>query len=180
MADTARTIADLLVLFADNTSGDVSEQDTRDLIVTFVQAFGSMYMESNATATPIAVLGTWYKIAGTTTAGISLYDFTMPANNRLTYSDTITRHAHILGFATITSGSNNQVGEIAVFKNGVIVPGSVVEFKCLSAGDPITVPIVAETNMAPTDYVEAFILNETAANDMTVEYFKLRVEGNVH
>lgn len=180
MADTARTIADLLVLFADNASGDISEQDCRDLIVTFVTTFGSMYMENNATATTIAALGTWHKVAGTTTEGPAQVEFTMPANNRLTYSDTITRHTHILGFATITCGSNNQVGEMAIHKNGTIIPGSTVGFKCLSAGDPITVPLLAETGMAPTDYIEAFILNATAANDMTVTYFKLRAEGNVH
>lgn len=34
MADTVRTEAELLTIFADNTSGDISPQDTRDLIVS--------------------------------------------------------------------------------------------------------------------------------------------------
>lgn len=180
MADTARTIAELLAFFADNATGDVSEQDCRDLIVTFSNSFGGLYMEGNAAATTIAVQDTWYKVAGTTTASANLERFTMPANNRLTYSDTISRHNHITGSASIISASNNQVCEISVYKNGAIVPGSTVEFKLLSAGDPVTVPIVAETLMSPTDYLEAFIKNETGANDVTVEYMNLQTEGNVH
>lgn len=34
MVDTVRTIAQILALFADNTSGDISPQDARDMIVT--------------------------------------------------------------------------------------------------------------------------------------------------
>lgn len=180
MADTARTIAELIALFADNTTGDISEQDCRDLIITFANSFGGMYMEGNATATTIAVGNTWYKAAGTTTASANLQSYTMPANNRLTYSDTITRHAHIVGSASVECGSNNQVCELSVYKNGAIVPGSTVEFKCLSAGDPTTIPIVAETPMSPTDYIEVYIKNETGANNLTVTYMNLQVEGNVH
>lgn len=37
MADTQRTRADILTLFADNTTGEVSAQDMRDFIVTIME-----------------------------------------------------------------------------------------------------------------------------------------------
>ena len=180
MADTERTIAELLALFADNTSGDISEQDCRDLIVTFAAAFGGLYIEGNAIATTIAAMNTWYKVAGTTTASAYLNDFTMPADNRLTYDDTITRHVHMSAAFAITSGSNNQTGEMSLYKNGVIVPGSTMAFKTSAAGDPRNLALEADINMAPTDYLEVYVRNTTGANNLTVSHLQLQADGNVH
>lgn len=180
MADTARTIAALLTLFADNTTGAISEQDTRDLIVSMPPSLGGMYAEANATATTLAVLNTWYKVLGTTTVYPDLVDFTMPASNRLTFGGATTRHIRLVGALAIESVSANQEGEISVYKNGVIVPGSTQGFKCLVIGNPTTVPLVTQLNMAPTDYIELYIRNITGANNMTVTYMNLSAEGGVH
>ena len=39
MADTIRTIAQLQALLADNTTGDISPQDLRDMLVSLANAY---------------------------------------------------------------------------------------------------------------------------------------------
>ena len=46
MADTVRTIEELLALFADNENGDISEQDARDFIVTMEAMVGERLLAS--------------------------------------------------------------------------------------------------------------------------------------
>lgn len=182
MADIQRTLAELLAtLFADGqAAGSITPQDMRDLIVSFAPAAGGMSMEGNATATTIAIANTWYKVAGTTVADADPAFFNMSLDNRLLYDDTVPRHMHISGALTITCGTNNQIGEVCIFKNGVKVDGSVSEFKCIASGDPIPVPLSATVHMNDTDFIEIYIKNETAANDMTVTYMNTHVVGFQH
>ncbi len=60
MADIFRTKAELLTLFADNTSGDISEQDLRDFVMSALGGLGSIVVTGGTTtqtvsATPVAV-----------------------------------------------------------------------------------------------------------------------------
>ncbi len=180
MADTPRTISALLTLFADNTTGAISEQDARDLIVSFSPSLGGMFMEGNTSATTVALVSTWYKIAGATTAYGSLVDFTMPASNRLTYGGTVSRHFSIVAALAVTSGSASQEGKIALYKNGAIVTGATMGFKTVAIGDPTSVPFVAQVELAPTDYVELYIQNVTGGTDLTATYLNLSASGGVH
>lgn len=180
MVDTPRTISALLTLLADNTLGAISEQDLRDLVVSFSPSVGGAYMEGNATATTVALVSTWYKIAGVTTAYGSLVDFSMPASNRLTYGGTTTRHMMVAATLVVTNATANQVGEVSIYKNGTIVPGATMGFKTLVGGDPTIVSVIAQVELAPTDYIELFIQNTTGANDMTVTYLNVGVRGEIH
>ena len=182
MPDTQKTYADLLAdVFHDGqAAGSISASDIRDLIVSLAPAAGGMYMTGNATATTIAATDTWYKIAGTTIEDADPAFFDMTLNNRLVYDDTVARHMHVSGAFSITSTANNQVGEIALFKNGFIVDGSISEFKCLASGDAIPVPLSATVHMNDSDFMEAYILNETAINNMTVTYMNMHVLGVQH
>jgi hypothetical protein len=74
-------------------------------------------MTNNATATFLPLINTYYKIAGTTTAGIAARFST--ANNRFTYTgkDAITSKILVVMGAKspVTSGDFS----IVIFKNGV-------------------------------------------------------------
>jgi hypothetical protein len=50
MADTIRTLAALLALLADNTTGDISPQDIRDMLVTVHGVYGGVYVADGSTA----------------------------------------------------------------------------------------------------------------------------------
>lgn len=50
MADTIRTKAELLLLLADNSTFDISEQDMRDLLVSVMGTYGGITIGNNAAA----------------------------------------------------------------------------------------------------------------------------------
>lgn len=53
MADTIRTLADLLVLLADNTSGNISPQDVRDALVSRFGVYGQVYTSGGSTGVSV-------------------------------------------------------------------------------------------------------------------------------
>jgi len=50
MADTIRDLTALLALLADNTSGDISPQDMRDVLVSLHGVYGEIYVADGSTA----------------------------------------------------------------------------------------------------------------------------------
>lgn len=73
MPDTVRTLASLQTLLADNTSGDISAQDVRDMLVSTYQLDYSA--DTSITGTATATIGKWHICTGTT----SDYTVTLPA-----------------------------------------------------------------------------------------------------
>lgn len=51
MADTARTLTQILALLADNSSQDISAQDVRDMVVSLYGNYGGMFVHGNGTPT---------------------------------------------------------------------------------------------------------------------------------
>ena len=84
MADTAKTLAEITALLADNTSGDISPQDMRDAILSCLSGYGHISTlggvtnQGSLTTTPV-------KLTGFTADGPSSADVT-PAHG----SDQIT------------------------------------------------------------------------------------------
>lgn len=50
MADTIRSKTELLALLADNTTGDISPQDMRDILVSLMGVYGEMLIVNSSTA----------------------------------------------------------------------------------------------------------------------------------
>src|SRR3990167_10725998 len=124
---TQRSKGTLDGLFAANTSGDIEPVDLLDFVDSSVHSHGSLYV-SSAVATTIAVAGTFVKMLGSTSL-VGGHRFTMPANNRLTYTGTISVHAHIVVNLSTTSSGNNQVLQFAVAQNGTLLDHSIMEHK---------------------------------------------------
>lgn len=70
MADTKRSLSDLLTLFADNTSGQISPQDFRDGVVSWFGCYGEMQVTDGATAQS-SLSSTPAKMTGWDTDGVS-------------------------------------------------------------------------------------------------------------
>ena len=90
MVDTVRTTATLLSSRVSKTGKRLTQftaNDMRDLIVSLRPSFGECSMQGNATATTIAVAGTYYKIAGTTALSGNelLFDNNSTNTGRLRY-----------------------------------------------------------------------------------------------
>lgn len=117
MADTARTLAALVALLADNTAGDISAQDLRDFLLSTLSGFGHISVlggvtnQGSLTTNPV-------KLTGFNADGPSSDDVT-PAHG----SDQIT--ASIAGKYKINaqlsfSGTASKTFLIRAYVNGVI------------------------------------------------------------
>jgi len=168
MADVKRSLADLLLLFADNTTGDISPQDLRDLAVSLSNAHGRISIDTPA-ATTIGVAGTFVKAAGSTVASGIGVEFTEGTANRLTYTGTPTRHVHMTANLTLNAIGTNQVVSAAIAVNGVVQSASEAATIIKVSGDGLSLSLAYDLHMTTNDYVEVWVTNETSTGDVTVE-----------
>ena len=129
-------------------------------------------MHNNATATTIALTGTFYKIAGTTTASATNQKFSTATSNRATYSGGFSNVFRATAVAAVSSG-NNQTLRCKFAKNGTVIDDSETEFKTGSSGESSNFTIQTIVEMNPSDYLEVFIANDTAATDATAEHLNV-------
>lgn len=133
---------------------------------------GTCYMQANATATAVTA-GTWTKVAGTTNSG-SLNKVTMPANNRLQYTDTRTVMAYVI--ATVSAYHDVALGSLlgfSIFKNGVqVVPSAMFNQDLINTTRNTTV--ITLVSLATNDYVEVFC-NSSANANITVANLTMNI-----
>lgn len=175
MADTQRTQTALAALLADNTAGDISAQDVRDFLLSTKPSIGELYFSSPA-ATTITVADTFYKAAGTTTSG-TLFRFTMPSNNRLTYSGTATVNALVIATVELWPGTAAARVSADIAKNGTVIGTAPCGAKTsgFTADDSVAVSVSNIVSLATSDYLELFVTNQDATNEVTVARGKLIV-----
>lgn len=137
-------------------------------------AFSGMYMVNNATATVVSATNTEYKVLGTTTQSTFSQKFDH-ANNQLTYKGAITRVFKVLVTSTVSSGNNHQVG-MYVGKNGVVLPESETYTTTNASGRVENVVCQCLVSLSTNDYIEIFVENTTAINNITITGFNLLVE----
>lgn len=142
---------------------------------------GGCYMNNNATVTAVAA-NTWTKLAGTTTS-LLLEQFTMPSNNRITYTGTLPIIAKITAFVTLSHSSiTNQVCGISIFKNGSKVTpseqyGTVGSALFMGMSGYTCIPVTTRVSLSTNDYVEVYGLCGAAVN-LTPSYFTFLVEAS--
>ena len=134
--------------------------------------YGSYYMQGNATATTIGATNTFVKIAGTTTAGANVHNFTTATTNRLTYAGTTTKQ-FLVTFNAWFQSTNNDKCTFAVYKDGAIEsPSKVYEFGSTRQLHVSGSYIVA---MAPTSYIEIWCANGTTVANITVDQLMVSI-----
>lgn len=181
MVDTQRTLSALQTLFADNTSGDISPQDLRDFLVSAEPDRAEMYWSTPA-ATTTSDTGTYYKAAGTTTLQTSpaAVNFTMPANNRLTYTGTPTRLFLVQFHGTQVAQSGSVVVHWRIAKGGTTIAASEISRKQgANATDVGAFAIGTIVSLATNEYVEVWLRNATSTTTVTVQAGNLTVWGGI-
>jgi hypothetical protein len=137
-------------------------------------AGGNMYI-STPVMTTFAAINTPVKVLGTTTSS-GLYRMTHPVSNRMQYSGTKTRSFMIIGSLSITQSNNNRYFSFYLAKNGVIIPESRQDIKVVSSTDQVSLTISSRISLAPGDYIEVWVANQTATSDVTVQTMNLSME----
>lgn len=131
------------------------------------QVRGQVYMQGNTTATVIASTATPVLVAGTWTADLSI-NTTCTTAGRITYTNATTQILTINAALSIdpVSGSNQNL-QVYLYKNGSAIAGSRIEAK-VNNGSHTAVPLVYALSMATNDYIEIYVQNSTAANNIIV------------
>jgi len=169
MADTERSLNDLLTnLFQDSQpAGSITPGDARDLIVSLSPPYGGFSITAQA-ATTISTPGTMVKAAGTT-ALTNARNFTMPSDNRLTYTGVPDRHIHIaLSVSFTTSGTNEDIS-IAIAKTGVVLTHSKLTRFLATGMDHGATASHGDVILSTNDYLEIFVTNEDSTSDVTIQ-----------
>lgn len=126
------------------------------------------YMTGNATATTISGTGTFVKVAGVTTPVSGLTQrFDLTTDNRALYDGASSAAFRLVAFASMTSG-NNQTLRIRVAVNGTTLAQSTSSCQTSGSGAASNIGTQTISSLAPGDYIEIFVANDTAANNITV------------
>ena len=131
------------------------------------QVRGQVYMQGNSTATVIASTATPVLVAGTWTVDLST-NATCTTAGRITYTGTTTQILKINAALSLdpASGSNQNL-QVYLYKNGAAIAGSRIESK-INHGEHKEVSLVYQISMATNDYIEIYVQNSTATNNITV------------
>lgn len=124
------------------------------------------YMNGNLTTTVVGSIGVPVKILGTTSNSSLTQKFT-DTNNRATYIGAISQVFKVVATLSVESGNNNQIG-CYIAKNGTILPESEVYGTTSGAGRAENIVIQTKVNLSTNDYIEIFVENETALNNILV------------
>lgn len=170
---TQRTLATLQGLLADNTTGDISPQDLRDLVETLAHDHGELSI-SSPVETTIDTVDVWKKMAGTTviSPGVN-HHFDMPVDNRLRFTGDADRLMHIAVSIGVTPAASNKTLEFMVAKNGnaadVNSLPSVIQMTLPNQNITVATTLHAFIPMSPNDYIEVWCRNVTDATNLTAE-----------
>lgn len=137
-------------------------------------AGGNLYM-ATPVATTFTASGTPTKVLGTTTS-VGLFRMTSPTNNRLTYTGSKTRSFQVMCSLSAFQPSSNRYFSFYIAKNGVVLPESRQEVKIINSTDQVAIPLSCMVTLAPNDYVEVWVENETTTSSVTVQTLNLSLK----
>ena len=140
--------------------------------ITNSASVSDLYMVGNATSTPIAVSGTYYKGLGTTTSSVA--EKFANTDNRATYGGAVTARFSVSGIASVTSANNNVIG-LRIAKNGTVIAASTASSTTNASSRAEGVHTQALIELAPGDYVEVWVTNNTGTTAVVLETLSLIV-----
>jgi len=170
MADTQRTLAALLALLADNTSGDISPQDLRDAVVTVFANYADIRTTSSTNFTATT---TWTKLpfaadglsAGCVTANA--------ASDRI--SVTVTGVYRATLNITVTPATTYNEFRLEVNAGGSAA-GTAGSARAYAVSTRTTLILETLLSLTAGDYVEAFALANAFSTTNSLEMGSLRLE----
>lgn len=165
---TQRTKATLEALFPDNTTRQISPDRLRDFLESCVPSYGALLFDEPAIATPIAAASTWTKAANTTTLQSGAYRFSQAADNRLTYDGVTSVIAHANATLAVIAAASGKTFSFALAINGLVEEASRSTVTIATAGETQHVAVSVHIALAPGDYLELYVRNETDDTDLTI------------
>lgn len=163
MADTARTVAALQTLLANNVTGDISPQDLRDFLVTSLGVFGGIGIPTLASATQALTADTPAKIT-LFTAEVIQGVTASHANDQLTI--VVSGWYKVNGCFSMESSAGNTIFDFIVNVDGS--PSSVaIQRKVSTGGD---VGAASFSGLIELTAGEVLTLEATADDNTTLKF----------
>lgn len=137
--------------------------------ITNTSNVGHLFAQNNATTTATTPLNAWVKAAGTTTIGIgNSPKWTMPVNNRLTYSGTVSTDFIVTVTGSVLCGTANITIGVGIAENSAIQLESATSVRTGTANTPFPFAIQDVIQVQTNDFFEVFIRNETGTQACTL------------
>lgn len=177
MADTQRSLAAIIALLANNTAGDISAQDMRDVVETLRMRAGQLSIPEVAAADVVITdTTTYFEVtapAWTAFAGNDGFDES-DGNGRLTYIGVADVMLHVACTVSVSCASVNQVLHIILAKNGTVDDASEVILKLGTGGDQRSTALHLIASVASGDHISVKIRNATSATNVRFECANLQ------
>ncbi len=164
MSDTQRTTAALQALLADNTSGGITPQVVRDLLVSVFGGYAWIYVESGAVAQTVNIAAA--KLTGFAAAGT-------PSNGPVpdAVNDQITTPIAgdylVEGDFALTATAARTV-QFQLRKNGVAVAGARSRAKFNASGDLLELSFAGLVTCAANDVLTVYAAADVDGSSITL------------
>ncbi len=170
MPDTVRTLADLNNnIFPDNTSGVISPQSIRDLVVSAM-----VYGEIGSGAKSAVTLSTAFSVLDLTLAGVVGRGLNVDTVNKRINGVPVTMKTQV-DFELSFTGATNTTYEAAVFVNGVQNARLTDGTRIVSAAQIGHIRFSASIQMATGDSVDARVRALVGTPTFVLQRCQLRV-----
>lgn len=138
------------------------------------RSYGFLYMNNNTSATSLPVVGTYYKIAGTTS--LSKAQRFTAGNNKFTYTGKEDITARIVAIVGGKSPANSADFTIAIAKNGTVIPYPNSSIGSMVNNQGFQIFLETEIDLSTNDYIEIYILSANSnASAVTISDMQFRV-----
>lgn len=164
MVDTIRTSAQILNLFADNTSGDISPQDLRDFVVS-TGVFGAIFVSDGAASQSVS--STPAKLTAFDTNSALASGVTEDQANDKLVIGTNGAGTYVV-FAPISfSGTANKIATFEIYNSGVATGFKTT--RTISSGGSVGSTVAfGLLSLDDGDEVEIYVSTATDGNSITV------------
>lgn len=143
--------------------------------ITNTSTRGFLHMLDNTTATAITGTASYFKAAGTTTAMSSNSKFTMPSDNRLTYTGAFSQSFFVSLNCNVRTSVSTQNINIVIAKNGSVIMDSEMTILCAAGSTPSFGGTQTVVELTTNDYIELFVRNTSSVNNVTVVDLNMNV-----
>jgi len=178
MAETPKVLSALLAQLPDNTTGLISPEDIRDVVVSLFPSRGQIDLTAQATTT-FALTDTWYKLAGTTALDLTLGQdgFSQAANNELRATKAVNQVLLITANVELVCGSNNKTFGLTFAKNGVAIENIHISAILSDSNEGYGFSITGLLPVAQNDIISVYVRNETDTTSVTATNLTLSAVG---
>lgn len=179
MTQTPKVLSALLAELPDNTSGDISPEDIRDVVVSLFPSRGQIYHTSNGTST-FTGTGTYRQVVVTTALDTTICTscVSQPSNGTLKLLKDVEQVALVNATLEVLPASNNQRYTFTFAKNGTAMPElAYTAYFGNLGGNPAGIFLSGLMAMTYNDELSVLVKNETSTASLICSQFTMSLIG---